>query len=174
MPACDKSCYVPMLREAWQRRVVDVVLAQLRQGITPEKIALTVAMGLTLGLFPILGSTTLLCFLAGLVLKLNQPIIQLVNYVVYPLQVAGIYFFIRIGEWLTRTPPLQFSIAGLIQQFRAAPLPFFQQFGMTALRGVLAWTLMAPFAAAAIYFILLPVLRRLARPRGAGADANVA
>jgi len=163
-----------MLREAWQRRVVDVVLAQLRQGITPEKIALTVAMGLTLGLFPILGSTTLLCFLAGLVLKLNQPIIQLVNYVVYPLQVAGIYFFIRIGEWLTRTPPLQFSIAGLIQQFRAAPLPFFQQFGMTALRGVLAWTLMAPFAAAAIYFILLPVLRRLARPRGAGADANVA
>jgi uncharacterized protein (DUF2062 family) len=163
-----------MLREAWQRRVVDVVLAQLRQGITPEKIALTVAMGLTLGLFPVLGSTTLLCFLAGLMLKLNQPIIQLVNYVVYPLQVAGIYFFIRIGEWLTRTPPLQFSIAGLIRQFRAAPLPFFQQFGMTALRGVLAWTLMAPFAAAAIYFILLPVLRRLARLRGAGADANVA
>jgi uncharacterized protein (DUF2062 family) len=163
-----------MLREAWQRRVVDVVLAQLRQGITPQKIALTVAMGVTLGLFPILGSTTLLCLLAGLMLKLNQPIIQLVNYVVYPLQVAGIYFFIRIGEWLTRTPPLQFSIAGLIQQFRAAPLHFFQEFGMTALRGVLAWTLIAPFAAAAIYFLLLPVLRRLARLRGAGADANVA
>ena len=163
-----------MLREAWQRRVVDVVLAQLRQGITPEKIALTVAMGMTLGLFPVLGSTTLLCFLAGLMLKLNQPIIQLVNYVVYPLQVAGIYFFIRIGEWLTRTPPLQFSIAGLIQQFRAAPLHFLQEFGMTALRGVLAWTLMAPVAALAIYFLLLPVLRRLARLRAAGADANVA
>jgi uncharacterized protein (DUF2062 family) len=163
-----------MLREAWQHRVVDVVLAQLRQGITPQKIALTVAMGITLGLFPVLGSTTVLCFLAGLMLKLNQPIIQLVNYVVYPLQVAGIYFFIRIGEWLTRSPPLQFSIAGLIQQFRAAPLHFLQEFGMTALRGVLAWTLMAPFAALAIYFLLLPVLRRLARLRAAGADANVA
>jgi len=174
MPECGRFCCVPMLREVWQHRVVDVVLAQLRQGITPEKIALTVAMGLTLGLFPILGSTTLLCFLAGLLLKLNQPIIQLVNYVVYPLQVGGIYFFIRVGEWLTRTPPLQFSIAGLIQQFRAAPLHFFQQFGMTALRGVLAWTVMAPFAAAAIYFLLLPLLRRLARLRGAGANANVA
>jgi len=154
--------------------VVDVVLAQLRQGITPQKIALTIAIGLCLGLFPILGSTTLLCFLAGLILKLNQPIIQLVNYVVYPLQVAGIYFFIRIGEWLTRTPPLQFSIAGLIQQFRAAPLHFFQEFGMTALRGVFAWSLMAPVAGAAIYFALLPVLRRMARMRSAGADANVA
>jgi uncharacterized protein (DUF2062 family) len=163
-----------MLREAWQRRVVDVVLAQLRQGITPQKIALTVAIGVTVGLFPILGSTTLLCFLAGVVLKLNQPIIQAVNYLVYPLQVTGIYFFIRIGEWLTRTPPLQFSIAGLIQQFRAAPLHFFQEFGMTALRGVLAWALIAPLVAAALYFGLLPVLRRLGQLRGAGADANVA
>jgi uncharacterized protein (DUF2062 family) len=163
-----------MLREVFQRRVVDVVLAQLRQGITPHKIALTIAIGLCLGLFPILGSTTLLCFLAGLMLKLNQPIIQLVNYVVYPLQVAGIYLFIRIGEWLTRTPPLQFSIAGLIQQFRAAPLHFFQEFGMTALGGVFAWSLMAPVAGAAIYFALLPVLRRMARMRSAGADANVA
>jgi uncharacterized protein (DUF2062 family) len=163
-----------MLREAWQRRVVDVVLAQLRQGITPQKIALTLAIGATVGLFPILGSTTLLCFLAGIALKLNQPIIQAINYLVYPLQIAGIYFFIRIGEWLTRTPPLQFSIAGLIEQFRAAPLHFFQEFGMTALRGVLAWTLIAPFAAAALYFGLLPLLRRLAQLRSSGVKANVA
>jgi uncharacterized protein (DUF2062 family) len=163
-----------MLREAWKRRVVDVVLAQLRQGITPQKIALTVAIGATVGLFPILGSTTLLCFLAGVLLKLNQPIIQAVNYLVYPLQVTGIYFFIRIGESLTGTPALQFSIAGLLQQFRAAPLHFFQEFGMTALRGVLAWTLIAPLVAAALYFGLLPVLRRLAALRSAGADTHVA
>jgi uncharacterized protein (DUF2062 family) len=163
-----------MLREAWQRRVVDVVLAQLRQGITPRKIALTIAIGTTLGLFPILGSTTLLCFLAGLLLRLNQPIIQGVNYLVYPLQIAGIYFFIRVGERLTGTAPLQFSIPGLLQQFRAGPLHFFQEFGMTALRGVLAWTLIAPVAAAAIYFVLLPILRRLAQLRSSGADANVA
>jgi uncharacterized protein (DUF2062 family) len=163
-----------MLREAWQRRVVEVVLAQLRQGITPHKIALTVAIGATVGLFPILGSTTLLCFVAGVLLKLNQPIIQAINYLVYPLQIAGIYFFIRVGEWVTRTPPLQFSIPGLLRQFRAAPLHFFQEFGMTALRGVLAWMLIAPLAAAVLYFALLPVLRRLAALRSAGVDANVA
>jgi len=163
-----------MLREAWRRRVVDVVLAQLRQGITPQKIALTVAIGVTVGLFPILGSTTLLCFLAGILLKLNQPIIQAVNYLVYPLQVTGIYFFIRTGEWLTRTPPLPFSIPGLLQQFRAAPLHFFQEFGMTALRGVLAWVLIAPLVAAVLYFALLPVLRRLAALRSAGVDSDVA
>jgi uncharacterized protein (DUF2062 family) len=163
-----------MLREAWRRRVVDVVLGQLRQGITPQKIALTLAMGATLGLFPILGSTTLLCFLAGIILKLNQPIIQAINYLMYPLQITGIYFFIRTGEWLTRTPALPFSIPGLLQQFRAAPLHFFQEFGMTALRGVLAWLLIAPLVAAVLYFALLPVLRRLAALRSAGVDSNVA
>jgi uncharacterized protein (DUF2062 family) len=162
------------LRDFWQRRVVNVLLAQLRQGITPQKIALTIAMGTVLGIFPILGSTMLLCFLAGLLLKLNQPIIQAVNYLVYPLQFAGIYFFIRIGEWLTRTPPLPFSIPGLVEQFRAAPLHFFREFGMTALRGVLAWTLIAPPAAAVLYFVCLPALRRFARLRSAGVDANVA
>jgi uncharacterized protein (DUF2062 family) len=163
-----------MLREAWRRRGVDVVRAQLRQGITPQKIALTVAVGATLGLFPILGSTTLLCFLAGIILRLNQPIIQAVNYLMYPLQITGIYFFIRTGEWLTRTPPLPFSIPGLLQQFRAAPLHFFQEFGMTALRGVLAWVLIAPLVAAVLYFALLPVLRRLAALRSAGVDSDVA
>lgn len=154
-----------MLREFWQRRVVDVVLSQLRQGITPEKIALTIATGATLGVFPVLGSTMFICFAAGVALKLNQPIIQAVNYLVYPLQLAGIYFFIRIGEWLTRATPQQFTIGGLLQQFKAAPLQFFRDFGLTALRGVLAWCVLAPIAAAALYFGLRPLLRRLAALR---------
>ena len=155
------------IEHAWRRRVVDVVLAQLRQGITPEKIALTLAIGLIFGLFPIFGTTSALCVLAALWLKLNQPMIQLVNWFAAPLQLPGIYLFVRIGERLTRSPPVQFSISGLVQQFRASPLQFLKQFGMTGLRGVLAWLLIAPFIAAAVYVALLPPLRSLARLRGA-------
>src|ERR1700722_17675930 len=46
------------LRALWRRRVLELAMAQLRQGITPRKIALTIALGVTLGLFPILGTTT--------------------------------------------------------------------------------------------------------------------
>jgi len=157
----------------WRQRALELVLAQLRQGITPEKIALTVAIGLILGLFPIFGSTTALCVLAGLWLKLNQPIMQLVNWLAAPLQLPGIYLFVRVGERLTGSPPVHFSIAGLVQQFRAAPLQFLQQFGMTGLRGVLGWLLIAPAVAAAVYVMLLPPLRRLARLRGTGAPDRV-
>jgi uncharacterized protein (DUF2062 family) len=102
------------VRGGWRRRVLEVTLAQLRQGITPQKIALTIALGVVLGLLPKLGTTTALCLLAGLFLKLNQPVIQLLNWVAAPLQVPGIYFFVRTGEWLTHTPPVSFSIGALM------------------------------------------------------------
>jgi uncharacterized protein (DUF2062 family) len=153
---------------AWHHRVRGVILTQLRQGITAEKISLTLAIGLVLGLFPIFGTTSALCVLAALWLKLNQPMIQLVNWFAAPLQLPGIFLFVRIGERLTRSPPVQFSISGLVQQFRSAPLQFLQQFGMTGLHGVLAWLLIAPAIAAAVYLALLPPLRRLARLRAAG------
>ena len=74
-----------------------LVLDQLRQGITPEKIALTIALAAGIGVFPLLGTTTVLCFAIGVPLRLNQALMQLVNYLVYPLQIAGIYLFVRIG-----------------------------------------------------------------------------
>jgi uncharacterized protein (DUF2062 family) len=154
---------------AW-RRTLDIVMAQLRQGVTADKIAQTLAIGLILGLFPIFGTTSALCVLAALWLKLHQPMIQLVNWFAAPLQLPGIYLFVRIGERLTATPPVQFSISGLVQQFRASPLRFLQLFGMTGLRAVLAWLLIAPAIAALVYVALRPPLRRLAQLRGAGAD----
>lgn len=150
-------------RGFWRRRVVEVTLAQLRQGITPQKIALTIALGFILGLFPILGTTTALCLLFGLFLKLNQPIIQLVNWVAAPLQIPGIYFFVRVGEWLTHTAPISFSITALMLAFKASPIEFLKQYGTTGLRGVLAWLLIAPAIAALLYAASLPILQRMRR-----------
>ncbi len=149
------------LRGFWRRRVVDVTLAQLRQGITPQKIALSIALGATIAIFPIMGTTTALCVLVGVALRLNQPILQLVNWIAWPLQIPGIYLFVRAGEWITRSPPVSFSIPALLLAFKSSPLRFLQQYGMTGLRGVLAWVLLAPVLAAALYGLSLPLLKRM-------------
>lgn len=145
----------------WQRRIVAPIVAQFRQGITPEKIALTIALGLVLALFPILGSTTILCALAAVLLRLNQPIIQLVNYLCYPLQIALLIPFYRAGEWFG-TPHLDLSIPQMIERFRAGPWQFMLDFGLIALGGIAAWGVLAPLAAGALYVSLRPVLRALA------------
>ncbi len=140
-----------------------LIAAQFTQGFTPQKIALTIALGLNLGLFPILGATTLLCAIAGVWFKLNQPVIQLVNWLASPLQLALILVFVRIGEWLVRAEPVSFSIPELFRKFHESPVKFFQEFGLTGLHGILAWVVIAPFLTALIYFLLLPPLKKLAQ-----------
>jgi hypothetical protein len=54
-----------MKRGFFHRRVVAPIVALLTQGITPEKIALSLAFGIVLGIFPVLGSTTVLCAVAA-------------------------------------------------------------------------------------------------------------
>ena len=87
-------------------RVVAPIVRQFRQSVTPEQIALTIALGLAIGVFPILGATTILCAIAAVVLRLNQPIIQLVNYVAYPAQLVTLIPFYRAGESLFSRPHL--------------------------------------------------------------------
>lgn len=149
------------LKKFWRERVLGLIIAQLTQGVTAQKISLTIALGLGLALFPILGSTTFLCAVAAVCLRLNQPVIQLVNWLAYPLHLAMLLPFVRIGEWICGAPPIPFSIPELMQKFQASPLNFLREFGLTGLHGILAWTLITPVVAVLIYFSLLPLLNRI-------------
>jgi len=155
---------LPAVRESfWKRRVVKPIVAQLRQGVTPEKLALTVALGTVLGIFPILGSTTLLCGLAAVALRLNQPVIHLVNYLAYPAQLALIIPIYRGGGMLFGNAPVPLSIPLIFERFRADFGQFLRDFGMIAVQGIVVWCLLAPVIIAALYFTTRPLLRRLAR-----------
>jgi uncharacterized protein (DUF2062 family) len=151
------------LKKFWRERVVALIGAQLTQGVTPQKVALTIALGINLAVFPILGSTTLLCAAVAFGLKLNQPIIQLVNWLAYPLQFAMLLPFVRIGEWLLRAPRVSFSIPEMLQKFHEALGNFLRAFGMTGIHGIIAWLLITPILTALIYFALLPPLKKLSQ-----------
>ena len=151
----------------WARRVIAPIVRQLSQGVTPEKVALTIALGLAIGVFPILGATTILCGAAGVALGLNQPIIQLVNYVAYPAQLVTLIPFYRAGESLFSRPHLSLSIPMLIDRFRTDTGKFFADFGIIAVQGIVVWCLVAPLIALGVYHLTRPPLRLLAsRTRG--------
>jgi len=150
------------LKRFWQERVLAVIIAQLRQGITPQKVAFTFALGFNLGIFPIIGATTVLCLLAGFWFKLNQPLILLVNSVTIPLQPPLVLVFVRLGETILHAPHVTFSIPELIRKFSASPVKFMSEFGLTGLHGIFAWSLIAPLVVFIMYYTLKPPLNRLA------------
>lgn len=152
----------PAARGFWKRRIADPVIALLKEGLSPEKLALSLAVGAALGLFPIMGATTVLCLLAGMMFRLSHPALQLVNYAMYPLQVSLILAFVRVGERLLGAAPVVFSPLTLVARFQQDPALFLAEFGVTGLRGILGWFVVAPFVALALYFALLTPLRRAA------------
>lgn len=160
-------------RNFWQRRVRDPIVAQLTQGITPEKIALTVAIGSGVALFPILGTTTLLCFLVALALRLNQPIIQLINQALWPVQIPMIFVCVKLGEHILGADHVPISLSEMQQLFWHHPAEFFQKFGATAGHAIVGWAVAAPFYIGAVYFITLPIMRTVTRLR-AEASAKAA
>ncbi len=144
-------------------KIGDPIVEQLTQGLSPERIALTVAVGLTIAVNPIVGTTTILCFFAAWALRLNQPVIQAVNWSSYALQLLLIFPFIRLGEKIFRSPPETRSLGELVAMARADPLDAISKLGGTGLHAFVAWLLVSPLFVAGIYFGTRPIFRALAR-----------
>jgi uncharacterized protein (DUF2062 family) len=160
-------------RTSWQRHVIDPIALQLTQGITPEKIALTLAVGSAFALFPILGTTTILCLIVGIALRLNQPIIQIVNALCTPLHLPVIYAMVKLGSHIFNVPYSHVGIRMMNHMLWDDPRDFFERFGITALHAIAAWAIIAPFWIVAVYLFALPVLNEVNRRRIASREQTV-
>jgi cytochrome c biogenesis protein CcdA len=150
-------------RESWWRRwIVAPVKNQLTRGMSVNRVSWTISLGFVLGVFPVMGTTSLVCLLAGVVFRLNQALLHVFKSLVYPLHLALILVFIRLGERLYGAPLITFSIPQLVVKFKDDPLRFGRDFGMAAWHGVSAWLLIAPFAAIIIKWAVTPLVRRTA------------
>lgn len=146
-------------------KIIAPVLALLKQGVTPEKVAAAIAAGVILGLFPVLGSTTILCAIAAAGLGLNLPLIQLVNALVYPLQLILLIPMLEWGQRLFGAPALPLTLERLYQMIRASIWVTISTLGAATARAIVVWTLASCLVAPLIYVLTLPLLRFVTRSR---------
>jgi uncharacterized protein (DUF2062 family) len=156
----------------WRRHFIQPVVHQLTQGITAEKIALTLALGSACALFPIVGTTTLLCLFVGIALRLNQPAIQLVNGICTPVHLPVIVLLYQLSNRLfgvSHAPAGIHFFSNMFWILWDTPRLFLHRFGDLVWHMIVAWALVAPFWIAIVYAIALPVLREIERLRRAAA-----
>ncbi|HET9994122.1 MAG TPA: DUF2062 domain-containing protein [Candidatus Acidoferrum sp.] len=152
-----------MRKGFFHERMGRPILDLLRQGVTPEKIALSVALGAALGVIPALGWSTTLCAIAAIVFQLNLPAIQIVNYFMYPAQIALLVPFFRLGERLFRAPHFPISVSQIYAMFHASTWNAIKLLWTTIWHALMVWGMMAPVFVGLLYVILTPVLRRVLR-----------
>lgn len=144
------------------RKFIDPLLVLLRQGMSPDRLAMCVAIGAVVGNIPILGISTLLCAALALGFRLNLPAIQIVQAVMAPTQLLLIIPFVRLGEWILHLPPEPLSIKAGLALIAQGGGHAVVVLWRAILHAGLAWLLVAPFAVYFFYKLLTPVFARTA------------
>jgi uncharacterized protein (DUF2062 family) len=142
-------------------RIGALLAAELKRGLSPHEIALTLAVGLCLSIPPILGTTTVTCALAAVLLRLNQPLIQAVNVLVYPLQLLLLVPFLKAGEWVfgaEHTPLSPGQIMGMARQDLPGTIA---SLWTVSWHGAVVWALASVPLGMAVYALARPPLERL-------------
>jgi uncharacterized protein (DUF2062 family) len=138
----------------------------LSQGISPLRLALTLALGLAVGCIPVVGIPTVLCAGLALALHLNLPVIQAANYAAMPLQLALIIPFVRMGRWIFSAHSAQLLAPRALEHFSAFSLAT----RMSGLAGeaMLAWLIAAIPAVLLMTALFNLMLRRIPILKAAG------
>src|ERR1700760_4590909 len=96
------------VREFVRCKLLRPLLRQLRCGVTPRRMAWSLALGMVIGINPSVGLTTLVIVILAWIFKLNQVASQVGSHVVAPLHVVLFLPFLELGVFLfhTRRLPL--------------------------------------------------------------------
>jgi len=131
----------------------------LSQGVSPRRLALTLALGLAIGCNPVVGISTLVCAALAFSLRLNLPAIQAANYAVMPLQLLLIVPFVRFGGWLFTSGQVQAVRTTALAHI--SPLALVQHFGWLAAQALFAWLILAVPVVILLTAAFTPLLRRV-------------
>ena len=146
----------------WLRRKVrDPLVAELRQGATPEAVSAAVTVSFAIAILPVIGVTTLVCLLVGRVFRLNHVVMQIINHSSYPLQILLIVPFVRLGETVTGARHIHLTPKAIIDEFNRSFSDFVEKFWMAYVHGMIGWVITVPLACWILHFFLRSAFRKV-------------
>jgi hypothetical protein len=141
------------ISDLFKTKVVKPLKDQLTQGADPRGLAQSAAVGAIMGIIPYLGISTGICLVIAAKWKLNQVVVQVFNYIVYPLQFLLIPVFMSLGAKLTGAPAILFDVSFVVAQAKIYPGAVLEEYGIIWLKAGIPWLLSAPV----LYFMLVPI-----------------
>jgi hypothetical protein len=141
---------------------VNPVMGLLKMGADPDKLAWSLALGVVVGVNPLLGSTTVVALGLAAAFRLNLVASQVGNHAVYPLEILLFPVFIKLGDVMFGTVKVPLAGKALWDAAKRHPWHTTRLLWSWEWHALIAW---AAFAAVAMPVIALgsePVLRKMA------------
>ena len=145
-----------------KRRVFLPIRKALKNGISQKRLAVSLALGITVGLMPFYGITTLLIGALAYILRLDFVIMQVVHYIVHPIQIALIIPFFKAGNFFIGTEEITFSVSEYISLFKSDFWLAINELWKMNLSAIIIWGLLAIPMFYGLYYLFIYSIKRYA------------
>jgi uncharacterized protein (DUF2062 family) len=133
------------IREFLRCKILRPLLRLLRGGVTPRRLAWSLALGMVIGINPSVGLTTLVVVMLAWTLGLNQIASQIGAHAVAPLHLLLFIPFIELGVHLFHTRSLPLS-RQQIQHLGQHPWRLIREIWQWEWHALIVWSLVAAIA----------------------------
>jgi len=148
------------IAEAFTRKILIPFRLVPKDGLTPEKLAFSVTIGIVSGIFPVIGMTTLLSIVLTMLFRQNLLIVQSVQWILALVQILLIIPFMQFGAYLLHQSVAHINMEQINHAFQPGMLSGIKTVGMFHLYGILTWLILSIPASAVSYFGLLFIFQR--------------
>ncbi len=135
----------------------------LRRGADPETLAWSLALGVVIGVNPLIGSTTVLVLGLAALFRLNLVASQVGNHAMYPVQLVLFPVFIKLGSVVFSTQKLPLEGLALWGAVKHHPWATTRLLWIWEWHALVVWAVVAVVALPGIAMGLRPVIERMAR-----------
>lgn len=133
------------VREFFRCKVLRPLLRQLRGGVSPNRLAWSLALGVVIGINPSVGVTTFLVILLAWTFGLNQIASQVGVHAMTPIHLLLFVPFIELGVHLFHTGRLPLS-RRQIEHLSHHPLRLFREIWQWEWHALIVWAVVAAIA----------------------------
>ena len=137
-------------------KIIQPLLSFLKQGISSEKLALTLALGFIFGIMPFFGVNSIILTGLALIFGLNIAAIQLVNYAVYLLQIVFFVPFLKLGQFAFLSSKTTVDFDKIFEQISSNFWGVITEIWHLILSGLLIWFLISIPLGFIIYYLSKP------------------
>jgi uncharacterized protein (DUF2062 family) len=149
----------PFLKYKPVARLIETTKNLVFAGNSPHKLSLAITLGMLFGVFPFLGVTTVLLLVIAILLKLNMVVIQLSNYLVYPIQLLLYMPFLKAGKFLGNLQSI--TLSNVFTNMKENWIEGIQKLWLLHIWAIFAWFLMALPTGYLLYYLLKAWIKRL-------------
>lgn len=154
-----------------QTKIVAPILQVIKRGAEPKQLAFSAALGVTIGIFPICGTTVILGGLAIAMLgsRCNAVTVMVLNLAATPLELSLIIPFLRLGEAVSGSGhfPLTANALKNVVTGHAS-----KDVLLSIAHAMLGWLIAAPFVLGVLYAASVPCFKVLVDRFGSGPSTS--